>query len=734
MHRRPAALVTRHPRFVLLAALGFLVLTVVCGPGAAALRTHGYDDPGADSAVPAEITAAHRGAPTDLVVVVRTPHGVDDPAARRAGTGLTRRLAAQRHVGDVSSYWTDGTPSLRGRDGRTALLLAHLDGDAEARGRYAERIRAALTTDPRDGLDVRVGGPALADAETRRLAAADLRRAEAVALPVTVALLVWVLGSLAAAALPLLAGVLATATGLLALHLLGAVTGVSVYAPHLTTVLGMGLGIAYGLLVVARFREHLTAGHAPREAARRTVATAGRTVVFSAATLCAALAGLLVLPPYALRSLACAGVAAVVPAAVAAVTLLPALLTLLGRRVNAGPVPGRRAARAGSASRRWESLAREAVRRPLLAALPALGLLALLAAPVAHAAFAPSGDRALPPAAAARQVGDLVRDGFDGRPVDALTVFTTSRTPETALDYAPQLSVLPDVAEVDGPSGVWRDGTRVAPPGPAEPGAPAILTVVPSADPRSDATQRLVRDIRRVPTPEGTDLHVTGPGAALADARDALTQRLPVAGVLIAGTTFVLLFLFSGSVLAALRAIVLGALSVAAALGTLVWAVQDGRALGLLPDASGPLDPALPVLLFCVLFGLSVHHTVCALARVQDARDAGQPAADASVTGVARTGGLVTSAGLLLAAGLLGLGTSRVAPVQLFGIGAGLGVLLDLALVRGLLVPALRLGGRGAQRPSAAGTPAPTALPPPPPPPPPPPCPPPPPVPCPSHD
>lgn len=320
-------------------------------------------------------------------------------------------------MSDVSSYWSGGAAELRSRDGRSALLIAHVDGEGERLGPRAEQVRETLTAPPVGGryaLTVHVGGTALADAEMQDIAASDLKRAEAVVLPGTLVLLVLVFGSVVAAALPLLIGVLAIGGTLLILSLLGSVTDVSVFALNLTTALGLGLGIDYGLLIVSRFREELTAGHQPRDAVRRTVGAAGHTIFFSAATVCAALATLLVFPPYFLRSFAYAGIAVVAVAAVAATTVLPALLVLVGRRVNAWAVPWRRRARAGSASRFWDRLARVVVRRPLLAALPVLALLAVLAGPFTHAGFATPDDRTLPRSASSRQTGDLVRSEFDG--------------------------------------------------------------------------------------------------------------------------------------------------------------------------------------------------------------------------------------------------------------------------------------------------------------------------------
>ncbi|MFF4009822.1 MMPL family transporter [Streptomyces sp. NPDC001717] len=715
MYPRAGVFVTRRPRLVLLAALVFLVLSVVFGASSAGrLKTQGYDDPRSESSRAARVAAEHPGASPNLVVVARTRGGyVDDPATRRAGEALTRRLAGLPHVSAVSSYWTNGdAATLRGRDGHSAMIVAHVDGDGQRLAERARNLSEELST-PADapagapegsatGLAVHVGGSALVDAELQDIAESDLKRAESVVLPGTLVLLVLVFGSVVAAALPLLIGLLAIAGTLLVLSALAAVTDVSVFALNLTTALGLGLGIDYGLLIVSRFREELAAGYRPRNAAVRTVRTAGHTILFSAATVSAALATLLVFPPYFLRSFAYAGIAVVAIAAVSAVTVLPALLTLLGKRVNAWPVPWRRRTHTGSRSRFWEGLARIVVRRPMAAALPVIGLLALLAGPFAHAGFATPDDRALPPSAAGRRTGDLVREEFDLKGPGALTiVMTGTASPRARAEYAHRLAALPQVAQVTGPVGE----------------GPARFSVVPRVDPQSHAAQRLVREVRGTAVPAGTEVLVGGPSAVLVDAKATVGHRLPLALSVITLTTFALLLGFTRSLLLPLKAIALNALSLTAVLGAMVWVFQTGHLSGLLGFTPGPLSTTMPVLLFCIVFGLSVDYEVFVLARIKEAHDAGQDDTHAIVTGIARTGGIVTTAGALLAFTLLGFGTSRVSLLQFFGIGAALGVLLDATLVRGVLVPALmRLAGGlnwWAPRPLRRSLPKPAPRPPP---------------------
>lgn len=704
MSRRAGVFVTRRPRLVLLGALVFLLLSVVFGADATGrLKSQGYDDPRSESSRAVGVVAEHPGASPNLVVVAQARSGsVDGPAARSEGEDLTRRLAAQPHVSAVTSYWTGNAAELRGRDGDAAMLVAQVDGEGEQLGARVQRLSEELTTPTASTteLTVRVGGTALTEAELQDIAEADLKRAESVVLPGTLILLVLVFGSVVAAALPLLIGVLAIAGTLLVLSVLGAVTDVSVFALNLTTALGLGLGIDYGLLIVSRFREELADGYRPRNAAIRTVRTAGHTILFSAATVSAALATLLVFPPYFLRSFAYAGIAVVAIAAVSAVTVLPALLALLGQRVNAWPVPWRRRVQASSGSRFWAGLARIVVRRPLIAALPVIGLLVVLAGPFAQAGFATPDDRALPVSASSRQTGDLVRGAFDMKGSSALTVVMTgTASPAAQEDYARRLSALPQVAQVTGPDGSFRNGEEVVSGTAASTAAPAgegpaRLSVVPLADPQSRAAQQLVHDVRETPAPAGAEVLVGGPSAVLVDAKDTVRDRIPLALCVITLTTFVLLLGFTRSLFLPLKAIALNALSLAAVLGAMVWIFQMGHLHQLLDFTPGPLSTTMPVLLFCIVFGLSVDYEVFVLARIKEAHDAGQDNAGSIISGISHTGGIVTTAGALLAFTLLSFGTSQVSLLQFFGIGAGLGVLLDATLVRGVLVPALmRLAG-----------------------------------------
>ncbi|MBB5786704.1 MMPL family transporter [Jiangella mangrovi] len=677
-----AAFVVRHARAVLAVAVVVLVGAGVVGAGAfGQLQSEGFTDPGAESVAAAELIEA-AGGQADLVLLATAAGGgsVDDAAA--GGTALTERIAADPAVTGARSYWTTDAPSLRSADGSRALILVTLaDPDSEDGAAVAERFRGE-----QDGLRVVAGGPAVVQDEVVEQVAADLLVAEAIAVPLILVLLVFAFGSLVAALLPLAIGLVAIVGTFAELAVLAANTDVSVFSINLTTALGLGLAIDYALLVVGRFREELARdadGDVPA-AVVRTIRTAGRAVVFSGLAVAAALAALLVFPLYFLRSFAYAGIGVVVISVVAVLTVLPALLTVLGHRVDAGRVPWTRAARSVEAPF-WGRLARWVMRRPALAVLPVVGVLLALAAPVLGITFGMPDDRVLPTSAESRQVGDALRDDFPAGEANALDVVTTGPVDQAALaDYATRLSELPGVERVD---------TGLAAP---EAGA-ELLAVVTAADPTSGAARDLVRDVRAVPPPDGADALVGGSSAQLVDTLDAVGAGLPVAAGMIALTTFVILFLFTGSVVQPLRALLSNVLVLAATFGVLVMVFQDGALSGVLGFTPAPLNTAMILLLFCIVFGLSMDYEVFVMSRIREQVDAGASIHDATVTGLARTGRIVTTAAALLAVSFFAFLTGQVSFLQLFGLGCGLAILLDATVVRGVLVPAsMRLLGRHA--------------------------------------
>lgn len=702
MLARLAALAVHRPRSV---AAGALVLVVVAGVlGSRApqrLSTGGFEDPDSESARAARLLAERFDAPNpDLVLLVTAPGGdVDDPAVAAAGAALTAELAADPRVDSAVSYWTlGGPPPLRSRSGDRALVLAEIAGSDEA---VVDR-GGALAADYRrvDGaVRVDVGGFGPLFHEITTTIEEDLVRAEVLALPVTLALLVVVFGTVVAALLPLAVGVLAILATLLVLYLLTLLTEVSVFALNVTTALGLGLAIDYALLVVSRFREELDSGHPPPEAVARTVQTAGRTVAFSAGTVAASLAALLVFPFAFLRSFAYAGVAVVVVAALASVLVLPALLALLGRRVDRLRIRRIAPPRVGEGP--WHRLALAVMRRPVPVATAVVAVLVVLGLPFLHLRLGVPDDRVLPPGAHTRVVADAIRaefSSFEASPLIAV-VPDLGGAGTAAIDgYAAALSALPGTARVEALTGVYAGGRRALPPTPlsarhAAAGA-TYLAVVPAVEPASPQGEALARAVRAVDAP--FEVLVGGSAAELADAGAALLARLPLALGVVGAVTFVLLFLLFGSVLVPAKAILLNLLSLTAAFGAMVWVFQDGHLAHLLDfTPTGSITITVPILMFCVAFGLSMDYEVFLLARIREEYDRTGDNRQAVAAGLERTGRIITAAAVLIAVVFLAFATGRVSLMKLIGIGLALAILVDAFLVRTTLVPAfMQLAGR----------------------------------------
>ena len=700
---------------VLAAALVAVVAAGAFGGSAVTrLKSGGFDDPAAESTRAAKVLRDQFGAGDPNLVLLVTAKGgeVDDPAVAAAGEDLTRRLAAEPDLAQVVSYWAAGAPALKSTDGSQALVLARITGDEEDMDARAAALTGAYARDD-PILRVQVGGQAQVFREVGEQVEADLARAEAIAVPITLLLLVLVFASAVAGALPLAVGGFAIVGTLLVLRVLAEITDVSIYALNLTTALGLGLAIDYSLFIVSRYREELRAGRTEADALVATMRTAGRTVLFSAATVAVSLLALLVFPLYFLRSFGYAGIAVVALAAVGALVVLPALLAVLGRRVDRFrlPIGRRRAAAAGEpGSGFWHRVATWVMRRPLPIALAVVAFLVLLGSPFLGVRFGLPDDRVLPAQAQGRQVADAVRDNFATDEAGALSVVASgigdpgSRLAEID-GYAAALSRLAGVQRVDALTGAYTGGRRlqgplaataaIAPEARRFAGAAGTwLSVVPSVEPGSAAGEDLVAAVRGLPAPFGAQ--VTGPSAQLVDTKASLFGNLPAAAAVIALVTFALLFLMTGSVVIPAKALVLNLLSLTAVYGAMVYVFQDGHGAGLLGfTPTGTIDTSMPVLLFCIAFGLSMDYEVFLLSRIKEEHDATGDTVAAVAAGLERTGRIVTTAAALLAIVFIAFATSEVSFLKLFGVGTALAILVDATLIRALLVPAfMRLAGR----------------------------------------
>ncbi len=693
----------RRRRLVLIGTAAFIVVAAVLGTGTfARLKSAGFQDPGAQSTKAENLLKNTFGAGDPNVVALAsvTAGSVDDPNVVAAGRQLTERLAAIPRVTQVASYWSlDRSAPLRSRDGTKAIVVARVTGtDTQMNDTYKQLKR---DVGGRQGpVVVRFGGDLAVSSDIGTQIGADLGKAEGISAPITIVLLVIVFGGLVAAGLPLLVALIAVFGTLLALFGISQVTDVSIYSINLTTALGLGLAIDYSLFIVNRFREELSRGLEPDEAVVRTVETAGRTVAFSALTVAASLSALLVFPLYFLRSFAYAGSSVVVIAALGAVVSLPALLAVTGTRVNGLRVWRHTPKPVGEGF--WHRLATAVMRRPVVFATAAIVFLLILGSPFIRVNFGLSGAEALPASASSRAVSEILLHDFNGDSGNTFAVVISgigdphARVIDIA-KLAVKVSTLPNVSRVDALTGTYQGGQLVTPPGPrnaslARPTG-TWLTVVPSVDQVSNAGQHLVGQIRRLPVP--FSVGVEGQGATLTDTKAAIFSRLPFAFSIIAAVTFVLLFLVFNSLLVPIKAIVLNLLSLTATFGAMVWIFQDGHLSGPLNfTPTGSLNVTMPILMFCIAFGLSMDYEVFLLSRIKEEHDATGDNTHSVAVGLERTGRIVTAAAVLLAVTFLAFGTSGISFIEMFGLGLALAIVMDATLIRGVLVPAfMRLAG-----------------------------------------
>ena len=681
-------LVTARPRLSLLAALVLTLLAVMAGSGVAdRLGAGGWEDPDAESTYATKALEREfpDSQPNLLLLVDAGDASVDDPAVAAEAKRLTARLAAEKDITGVGSYWSASSPALRAEDGHEALIAARITGDEKQMGKTLDRVAPSLrgTHGP---VKVEIGGIVAVRHEMQTIIQEDLTRAEMIALPITLLLLVMVFGSAIAALLPLGIGIVAILGTNAVLRGLTEFTDVSVFAMNLTTALGLGLAIDYALFIVRRFREELATGADPLPAIGTTLRTAGRTVLFSALTVAVSLAAMLLFPQYFLRSFAYAGMAVVLLAAAAALILLPAALILLGHRVNSLDL--RRLFRRGAPKKTeaqdsgtaWARTATLVMRRAPFFALGTTAVLVLLGMPFLGVKFGTADDRQLPASAESHVVQQHLRDGFPGSPGGGLEVLAEGRaTPAQYVSYKERIAALPEVLRVDGP---------------LVKGDSAYFTVQPKGEAVDDRAQRLVGELRSTKAP--FDTKVTGTAAVLVDSKHAIGDRLPWAAIFITIVTLLLVFLLTGSVLIPIQAVLLNALSLTAMFGAVVWVFQDGHLSGLLGFTSpGSIETTLPVLMFCVAFGLSMDYGVFLLSRIKEEYDRTGDHEEAVRHGLQRTGGLITAAAVILAVVMVAIGTSRVTNTKMLGLGIALAVLMDAMIVRSLLVPAvMRLTGR----------------------------------------
>jgi uncharacterized membrane protein YdfJ with MMPL/SSD domain len=682
----------RRRRLTLAIALLFVAFAAAWGTGVFGKLSSGdnFTPPASQSQHEANVADQVFGRnDADVVVLYHSAAmTVSDPAYRQAVTTALASLP-RADVAKVTTYWSTGSSRLVSTDRHSTYAVLQLTGaDDAARHTTYNAIKndldpAGLTA---GGVTAQVGGNVAMEVAVNNEVSADIAKAEGFSMPVLLILLLVIFGSLGAAWIPVAIGGLAILGSFTVLRLLTMATTVSLYSINITTILGLGLGIDYGLFMVTRFREELHRQPTVEQAVARTVATAGRTVAVSGITVAAALTSLMLFPEDFLRSMGYGGVATVAVDMLAALIVLPALLALLGHRVNALRI--RRSVQRpprDEASGAWYRLARSVMRRPLVyVTVITIGLLAL-GAPFLRISWGGTDARTLPAASAVRQVSEALNSQFpvnSTAPIEALVTGPRASAGSPALaSYLHRIDAIPGVtgAQVTGVKG---DTTRVD-----------VGYTPPTV---SSAARNIVTQIRALIPPAGATVLVGGTTAGLVDELSSLGSTLPWMALLVGLSTFVLMFLAFGSVILPLKAIVMNVLSLGATFGVVVWIFQWGHLSRLLQFTStGSIDPTMPILMAAIIFGLSMDYEVFLLSRIRERYDQTGDNTAAVAAGLQRTGGLITSLALLLIIVVGAFSASGITFIKLMGVGMIVALIVDATVVRVLLVPAtMRLLGR----------------------------------------
>ncbi|BDQ23636.1 MULTISPECIES: MMPL family transporter [Rhodococcus] len=640
----------------------------------------GFTDPGSDSAEVARTVEANFGPQTPDIVAIYTPAaGVELTDLTSGATEMLDKFTASVPTHSVKSYWSSTPPEqllLRSTDGAKAAIAITLAPGP--RGQEANTAEMLPLLELQGAQAEFAGGSIVGTAFNHRLQS-DLVRAESIALPITLILLIFIFGGLVAAAVPVLVGIFAIIISLAALRLLTLLTEVNSFALNVASLIGLGLAIDYGLFIVSRFREELTAsGGDAREAALRTTMTAGRTVMFSGLLLVCAFAGMLVFPQAVIRSLGFGAIAAVASAAILSVAAVPAVLAVLGSRINA-LTWRKHAVHSGEARARrfWGTVVAWVMKRPVIVAVTIGTGLMLMATPLASASLGEATFTALPTDDPARSAAQTLVEEFPSTGDGATLLF---RSLSGAIPDAGEVNaVVSAAARIDGIAQAFvvasRDDTIIA---------QALFAEIPS-----DQASAVITNLRALPAPADTEYLVGGSQATFDDGNSAIKRWLPVMVSIMIASTLALLLLAFGSIVLPLKAVAMACLSLAATFGALTWIFQLGNGAQWIGVTPAPLEATFVVLILAVVFGLSTDYEVFLMARMSEAHSAGATTEESVRIGAERTGRVITAAALLLIVVTGAFTLSGLSIMRFLGVGMILALVLDATLVRMLLVPAL---------------------------------------------
>lgn len=678
MLERLAHLADRRAKAVLaITAIFFLAAAWFGGNVAEYMGPYGDDDPATES-VRAERALEDAGyrAPTGQILISDV-NVEDSKADREEVEAIAERVRGVEGVEEVTGFAETGSPAFVSEDGNRTLLLFSLTSTNDTESQEAAgRVADDLADEP----DVLVGGGSLAEEQVGEQVSSDLARAELLAFPLLFLLSLLFFRGLVAAALPLVGGAIGIVGTFLVLRIATEFGEISVYSLNLTIGLGLGLAIDYSLFIISRYREEIAKSGPGLEAMSRTLGSAGRTVLFSAITVAVSLAALLIFPQSFLYSMGLGGMTVALLSLVIALVVLPAILTLLGERVNALSPGFLRRREALDSDREyqgfWYRLSRFVMARPLPIATVAVLVLLIIATPALRMDFAPVDTDVLPEGASARVVSNIIDAEFPGGDLERIQVAVSTDSKDEALRVAEAIGNVRPVAGVSPPERVGPD---------------LYLVEANSSSGYMDrGTVDAVERIRGIEFEGGTVAEVTGNTASYLDLEDSLARHLPVAVGIIVLATLVILFLMTGSVVLPIKSLLMNILTLAAVFGILVFVFQDGNLSGVLDfESTGGLDITTPILIFAITFGLSTDYAVFLLSRIKEAHDAGLPNDEAVAIGLQRTGRIVTAAALLFAIAIGAFATSEIVFIKELGVGTALAVLIDATIIRALLVPAL---------------------------------------------
>jgi RND superfamily putative drug exporter len=705
--RRFAHAVSTHPKTVLISSL--VVFTIAGAVGSAVIGRMsggGYSDLNSDSYKVFEILRDDFAVKDPYLTLAigdeSSPNSVDTDRVQSEVQKVIDEISAVDGVESVSSYWTLGKPEqLKSADGELALVMVYLSGDSVDKNNRISKNIVAMLPEKDGALSIYPGGAgAIMNGINGRITE-DIKFAEMISIPLTILMLLVVFGTAVAAGMPMVVAFSAIAGALLAVLGVSQFTDVSVFALNLITGLGMGLGIDYALLIVNRFREELGRGASVDQAVKTTVQTAGHTVMISGFTVALTLGSLIVFPQTFLKSFAYGGVAVCLTAVAGAVIPLPAALRLLGHRIDKLKI--RRGDLTPKDEGGWSRIAHFVMRRPWLTVIGTVAVLVSLATPAVTAQFSQVDDRVLPASDRAAVSAQVLRERFtsnESTPIEVLLPVMKNSDEIGNADYALRASAFDHVVRVEAPQGIAVNGAWI----PLAPGTPWPMTTMQSGEwirlrmfvdvgSRTPTAQDVITQLRDL----NSSALVGGGSADYTDSQNGVAHAMPKALLWIAIATLIVLFLYTGSVVLPIKAVLLNVLSLGATLGVLTWMFEDGNLQWLTGGytVTGTLDTSTLVLIGIVTFGLSMDYEVFLLSRIKEEHDKGSDTVEAVALGLQRSGRIITAAALLLAVVFAAFVTSGVTSIKMMGFGIAFAILLDASVVRGLLVPALmRIAGK----------------------------------------